>query len=220
MTVVGVDGWRNGWVGVELAGRAFRSAWVAADAHELLEACAAAEVIAIDIPIGLPASGTRACDRAAKQLLGSRRSSLFLAPPRSVMETEPYQTANARCKERFGFGISRQAYGLRTKVLEIDAVHDSRLHEVHPELTFKAMVGEVLPSKKTWVGVEARRRALAAEDIVLPAEPGEAGSVPVDDVLDAAAAAWTAQRIAAGTAGVVSEEVERDERGKRMAIWF
>ena len=220
MVAVGVDGWRNGWVGIELEDGVFRGAWTAADAGELLGAAAGADVIAIDIPIGLPATGTRACDRAAKQLLGRRSSSLFLTPPRSVMEAEPYGAANALCKAQFGFGISRQAYGLRAKVLEIDGVDDPRLHEVHPELAFRAMAGEVLPSKKTWAGVEARREALRLEGIVMPVDLGGAGPVPVDDVLDAAAAAWTARRIANGSAGVVPENVELDERGKRMAIWM
>ena len=162
MLVVGVDGWKDGWVGIELMNGRFHRAWLAADGHGLLAEAADAGVVAIDIPIGLSAAGTRACDRAAKQLLGIRSSSLFLAPPRSVMVTEPYAAANALAKSEFGFGISRQAYGLREKVLEIDALEDSRLREVHPELAFKAMVGEVLPSKRTWTGVEARRRALAA----------------------------------------------------------
>ena len=220
MLVVGVDGWKDGWVGIELVNGRFHRAWLAADGDGLLAEAADAGVVAIDIPIGLSAAGTRACDRAAKQLLGIRSSSLFLAPPRSVMVTEPYAAANALAKSEFGFGISRQAYGLREKVLEIDALEDSRLREVHPELAFKAMVGEVLPSKRTWAGVEARRRALAAHGIVLPAGLAEVGRVPVDDVLDAAAAAWTAHRIVTGEAEVVPEEVEVDEFGRRMAIWF
>jgi predicted RNase H-like nuclease len=65
----------------------------------------------------------------------------------------------------------------------------------------------------------ARRLALAAAGIVVPDELGEAGTVPVDDVLDAAAAAWTADRIGRGEAISVPEAAERDDRGKPMAIW-
>ncbi|HKY64927.1 MAG TPA: DUF429 domain-containing protein, partial [Acidimicrobiales bacterium] len=53
----------------------------------------------------------------------------------------------------------------------------------------------------TWAGAAARRAAMAAEGIVVPDDIGPAGLVAgSDDVLDAAAVAWTARRIAAGTA--------------------
>jgi predicted RNase H-like nuclease len=38
-----------------------------------------------------------------------------------------------------------------------------------------------------------------------PEDLGPAGAVPVDDVLDAAAVAWTAARVAAGTARSLSD---------------
>ncbi len=220
MDVVGVDGWRNGWVGITLTNGRFREAWIAADASGVLEAAGAADVIAIDIPIGLSNTGTRACDRQAKQRLGRQAARVFLTPPRPVLELEPYAVANAACQERFGFGISRQSYALRSKILQVDAVEDGRLHEVHPELAFQAMAGSPLPSKKTWAGVSARRAVLAAAGIVVGEDLGDAGAVPVDDVLDAAAAAWTAHRIGRGDAEKVPDTQELDHLGRPMAIWF
>jgi predicted RNase H-like nuclease len=220
MHVVGVDGWRDGWVGVVLSDGGVEEIWTAADASHLMERAAAASVIGIDIPIGLASSALRTCDTEARRMLGRRGSSVFSVPPRTVMQLEPYADANAQCKAQFGFGISRQSYSLRSKILEVDALDDRRLFEVHPELAFQAMAGETLPSKKSWSGMSGRRQALEAVGIEIGHDIGEAGVVPVDDVLDAAAAAWTARRILRGEAGVVPETPEFDERGKRMAIWF
>jgi predicted RNase H-like nuclease len=38
--------------------------------------------------------------------------------------------------------------------------------------------------------------------------------------LDAAAVAWSAQRIAVGAANCLPDPPERNERGQRLAIWF
>jgi predicted RNase H-like nuclease len=44
--------------------------------------------------------------------------------------------------------------------------------------------------------------------------------VPVDDVLDAAAAAWSAHRIALGIAGRVPEAPELDAEGRAVEILY
>jgi predicted RNase H-like nuclease len=46
---------------------------------------------------------------------------------------------------------------------------------------------------------------------------GAAGDVPVADVLDAAAAAWSARRYAAGEAGSFPPDAPR---GAREVIWY
>lgn len=85
MLVAGVDGCRAGWVAfkVELRTRATSlevidlPAWLRERPPDL--AC-----VAIDIPIGL-LEGPRACDKAARKLLGQPRgSSVFPAPRRSA----------------------------------------------------------------------------------------------------------------------------------------
>jgi predicted RNase H-like nuclease len=75
--------------------------------------------------------------------------------------------------------------------------HDDRVREVHPEVSFWRMNGGRLgASKHTWNGFFERRRLLDREGIVVPERlPEDARAA---DVLDAAAAAWTARRIAAG----------------------
>jgi predicted RNase H-like nuclease len=123
-----------------------------------------------------------------------------------------------------GEGVSRQAYGLREKLFDVDRwVRTARQRgvEVHPELCFTRMAGAPLPyPKTTWAGVERRRELLAAEGIVVAGDLGPAGALAgVDDVLDAAAAAWTARRLAAGRAHPLPDPPEEFGDGLPCAIW-
>jgi predicted RNase H-like nuclease len=56
--------------------------------------------------------------------------------------------------------------------------------------------------------------------LVIPDVLEAVGMVPADDVLDAAAAAWSAQRIARGEAKSLPSPPEEDERGREIAIWY
>ncbi|WP_433894570.1 DUF429 domain-containing protein [Streptomyces sp. CA-111067] len=95
-------------------------------------------------------------------------------------------------------------------------------YEMHPEVSFQAMAGgtPLSQSKKSWRGQAVRRALLAAAGIQLGDELGEADSVPTDDVLDAAAAAWSAHRIAVETAQRLPATAERDAAGRLVAIWY
>jgi predicted RNase H-like nuclease len=220
MRVVGVDGWRRGWVGVWL--EAGRTAAVRAEAT-LAELLAADVVAGIDMPLGLLESGWRQADLAARGLLGPRRSSVFAIPPRAVWAQESYPAANQRCRELTGQGFSAQAWGLRAKLLEANAYRETCAHplyEVHPELAFRAMAGAPLPySKHTPAGRELRRELLAGAGITVPA-PATPVPVPATDVLDAAAVAWSAWRIATGDAVTIPDLPERDRRGREIAIRY
>ena len=54
--------------------------------------------VCIDIPIGLSSDGFRDCDRAARQLLGKRRSSVFPVPPRLALAPLSYEEINLASK--------------------------------------------------------------------------------------------------------------------------
>jgi predicted RNase H-like nuclease len=216
--VVGIDARPRGWVAVRLASGAPEVA-TAGDLAALIGRFPDAPAIAIDMPIGL-SEKPRECDLAARRFVGSRRSSVFITPPADVLFAPTYDEANRRSRERYGTGISRQAYALRANVRVVDelAAADPRLIEVHPEVSFRALLGEVLVhSKSTWNGQAVRRRALADAGIRLPELLDEAGGVPPADVLDAAVAAWSARRFAAGDA----EPLPADSTpGSRPVIWF
>ncbi len=93
--------------------------------------------------------------------------------------------------------------------------------EAHPELSFAALAGAPLAARKsTWAGAELRRTLLAQAGITLAGDLGLAGEqAGVDDVLDAAVAAWTAQRVSQGTARCLPDPPETFSDGLPTAIW-
>jgi len=226
MRVTGVDACRRGWVAVSLDGEPTRLRVEAVRVHQTLAGVldgdqrGEAAVVGVDMPLGLLGSGWREADRAARGLLGPRRSSVFAIPPRAVWEQASYQAASQRCRELTGQGLSIQAWGLRARLLEADRYRGSSphpLYEVHPELAFRAMAGAPLEhSKHTPQGRELRRELLSRAGIALPPTP----RAPVTDTLDAAAVAWSAWRIATGRAVVIPARPQRDELGLQIAIRY
>jgi predicted RNase H-like nuclease len=236
MRVTGLDGCRRGWVAVSLevsgpaCGRARPAGRIRVASVRVHETLAGvldgeserdgASVVGIDMPLGLLESGWREADREARGLLGPRRSSVFAIPPREVWAQPSYQAASQRCRELTGRGFSIQAWGLRAKLLEADRFRGScgqRLFEVHPELAFSAMAGAPLAhSKHTAAGRGLRRDLLSRAGIVIPPVP----RAPATDMLDAAAVAWSAWRIATGQAVVIPGRPQRDGQGREIAIRY
>ncbi|MEU5026081.1 DUF429 domain-containing protein [Streptomyces milbemycinicus] len=223
--VVGVDACPGGWVAVALRGGRFAGADMDAALAALLTRVPAAVVVAVDIPLGLLEVGRRRADELALGRVAPHRSRVFPVPPRPVWEEPDYGAANERCRRLTGLGLPRQSWGLVTKVREANACREGgerRLYEVHPEVSFAAMNGghPVALSKKSWSGQAQRRGLLGEQGIALPDELGPAGRVPPDDVLDAAAAAWSAHRIALGTAVSLPDPPETTRDGLPVAIWY
>jgi predicted RNase H-like nuclease len=224
MRVTGVDACRRGWVAVRLdtarpGGLRVDAVRVHASLAGVLEEDEAS-VVGIDMPLGLLETGWREADRAARGLLGPRRSSVFAIPPRAVWAQASYRAANQRCRELTGQGFSIQAWGLRAKLLEADlyrATCGHPLYEVHPELAFGALAGAPLEhSKHAEAGRELRRELLGRAGLVVPLVP----RAPVTDTLDAAAVAWSAWRIATGHAVVIPGRPQQDDQGREIAIRY
>jgi predicted RNase H-like nuclease len=175
----------------------FDDARLAADAAQLVRAWPDAAAIGVDIPIGLPERPLREADRAARDFVGKRRSSVFATFPAAVLEAPTYEEAKAICVERGWLKPSIQSYGMRHHIFEIGrlAAADERLFEVHPEVSFRELLGRALSPKRTGSGALERRLALADAGVDLPDLP-----YPLDDVLDATVAAWSAMRYTRGKA--------------------
>ena len=222
--VVGVDGCPTGWVGIILEDGLAPSAVWAATIVELAAQTPGVDVMTIDIPIGLPDRGTRQADLDVRTALGRRWQSVFLTPVRRAIEAPTYDEANRIAREINNAGISRQAYSLQKKILEVDrwiSTASCDVYEVHPELSFAHLAPEpVAASKKTWAGAHERQRLLEDAGISLEGDLGIPGlRAGRDDVLDAAAAAWTAQRIAEGTAVHFGEPGSIEGSNHAFAIW-
>ncbi|HEV2993616.1 MAG TPA: DUF429 domain-containing protein [Acidimicrobiia bacterium] len=218
--VAGVDACRAGWVAVVLVDGRFAEAHLAACFAELVDDPAA--IIGVDIPLG-SRGYPRAADVAARARLGSRRSSVFDPPPPEVLEAPDLATANQIARAAYDRGVSAQAWNLRAKMRDV-APHweaaPERIFEVHPEVSF-AQLGHAWMShaKHTWAGARERSELLARTGIDVPDDLGAAGAAGVDDVLDAAAVAWTATRIAAREATTLPDPPEVDAGGRPVAIW-
>jgi predicted RNase H-like nuclease len=175
-------------------------------------------LIGVDMPVGLPSTWERAADRAARALIRPRGSCVFPTPPRPLLAYESYGEANAAAKAQYGVGLTRQTFNLFAKIRDIDAVVDAttqrRVLEVHPECSFCAMTGRVLPPKRSPSGRSLRLAAVTehfgAVELALP-------GARTDDVLDAYAVLWTVLRHQRGESVVLGGD-EVDERGLVMRI--
>jgi len=205
--LVGIDGYPRGWVAVTRAATTF--SWTTAVLADIGTLLPASAIVAIDMPIGLLSEGERDCDVLARTELPGATARVFMTPPRRVLElglTAPNDEVQRLSVELMGKGVSRQALGLATRVLALDAFLDGArgrtVVEAHPEISFARMgSGRPLASKKTAAGVGQRigvlRTWLPHVDAVLAEAPAD---VPVDDALDALACLWTAERWRSGTA--------------------
>ena len=73
--------------------------------------------------------------------------------------------------------------------------------------------------KSAWAGVVLRRRILEGHGIDIPEDLGPAGIAGVDDVLDAAIAAWSTMWVANGKARSLPDTPLLGSDGHASAIW-
>ena len=209
MRVAGVDGTKGGWVAIVLENGQFSADHVLRPIETRFEELEDVEVIAIDVPIGF---GPRRADAAARAFLSGATSTVFTTPPRSVLES-PFGP---------GLGVWAQAHALGPRILHVTspAQADPRFREVHPEVSFRAMNdGLPLRRRKKSAGGALERIELLRRGGIQLDQLGSAGDVPLDDVVDAAAAAWSAQRIASGSGRTLPHPPELiDDYG--VAIWY
>jgi predicted RNase H-like nuclease len=187
----GADGCPGGWVVATIDGACVVRRFWDLSTDEF-------DVVGVDMPVGLPDTWFRAADVDARSFLGRRAPSVFPTPPRPLLACDSYVAANALSKELFGKGLPAQSYQLFAKLREVDAVARTgrpRIVEIHPECSLRELTGMVLSPKRTREGQQQRTEALArifgAIDLRLR------GARP-DDVLDAYAVLWSAQRYVAG----------------------
>jgi predicted RNase H-like nuclease len=229
--VAGVDGCSGGWLALQRHSETGDvTASVAFSAADLLGRAAKCGVVAIDIPIGTPDRGARSCDLEARRLLGSpRASSVFPCPVRPTVDARTYDEAACRSIAADGRSISRQAFAILDRIRDVD--HEvrtqpewkGRLREIHPELSFYFW-NEQRPmsyAKRTANG-SAERRALVdahfGPAFALVRSKLPRGVAADDDILDAFAAVWSAERILAGRAVRIPAGIEVDAQGIPMEM--
>jgi predicted RNase H-like nuclease len=224
--VAGADGCRAGWLSFKVEASSLTTSVEVVDHPTLLRsrpgdlAC-----LGIDIPIGL-LEGPRACDKAARKLLERRRGSVFPAPCRAAVQAATYDEASAVNRQKTTRGLSRQAWGIAPKIRQVDEAMTPDCQqwafEVHPEVCFWALNQRrpMAHNKKTMEGTADRvvllRRVFPQVETHLANRPRGVGA---DDLLDAAAAAWTGLRWHRNEAERVCAP-ELDERGLATTIYY
>jgi predicted RNase H-like nuclease len=224
VVAVGADACKTGWIAVVVDDTGVLAAHYLPGITSLPAIVPNASVVAIDIPIGLPESGRREADVAARSFLGPRRNSVFFTPPRAAVEAATHAEATAASLRLTGFGLSRQSFALAPKVREVDTwIRHAPwpVYEVHPEVSFAILLGAPASApKKSWAGMSERRRGLARAGLTLDHIHGDAAiRAAVDDMLDAAVAAWSALRIARGQALTIPDPPPAGPEGRPIAIW-
>ncbi len=209
MRVFGVDGTKGGWVAIALEDGRFAGDYILRPVETRFAELADARAIAIDVPIGY---GPREADVAARKFLTGAASRVFAIPELALLKA-PFGP---------GLGVSAQAHALGPRIIHVTALAagDPRFHEVHPEVSFLTMNGgEPLRYRKKSAGGALERIELLRRHGIELVPLDAAASALLDDVLDAAAAAWSAHRIATGTARTLPDPPQVLD-GRPVAIWY
>lgn len=222
--LAGVDGIRNGWIAAILREDGSTEVQTFPTFRSLKEDMTLVSIV-IDIPIGLPDYGARACDQEARRCLGQpRRSSVFPAPIRSMLTAHDWKDACRIRWEREGKKCSMQVADILPKIREVDGAMtgdlQNRIREGHPEVSFFMMNRErpVTFKKKTTQG-KSERLAL-----LVPFFPDIKRNLQVKprflwvDILDAYACLWTAKRITTNQSRSFPLDRIQDRVGLTMEI--
>jgi len=233
---VGIDGCKAGWFTVALFQSGSWNFSVFSNIDQLWNTLYKAQLLLIDIPIGLGEGGVegRVCDTVARRLLGSpRASSIFTPPVRPALEFNDRKTASEKNYFLTGRRIGVQSWAIAPKIREVDEFLRSKpdarkkIREIHPEVLFWALneCKAMSHKKSRRAGFEERFRVLRKHFPRSDALVEEAlhifphSKVTRDDILDALAAAVTAL-FGNGHLESIPEEPEVDPFGLPMEMVY
>ena len=220
----GVDGCNAGWVLVVALPGGSTRVEVITVGFERIAKRRDLGLVVVDIPIGLPDKGPRQADKAARRLLGKRGCCVFPAPVRPLLHCVGWEEISAKRRDVEGKGATKQMAAIIPKIREADSIVDHRLQakirEGHPEVSFAAMNdGIAIQSKKKKLAGRNERLALLRgyfSDVDARVEEYPAYK---EDIIDAYAMLWTAQRLKRRSAKrLPADVIEIDPRKLHMEI--
>lgn len=237
-TIAGVDGCRAGWIAIIQTAGSDPRVEIRRRFADLVSDLGAGAVIAVDMPIGLPdkiSGAGRGPEQMVRPFLGARQSSVFSIPARAAVEAQSYAEACAKALETSDppRKVSKQAYFLFAKILEIDALLRAdtalcaRVIECHPEFSFCRLNGGVpmqTPKKIKGAvnpaGIAERVMLLERHglDRSLFAEAPPRGAA-MDDLVDAAVNLVMARCHTEGRTTPFPDPPLQDRHGLRVAIY-
>jgi predicted RNase H-like nuclease len=125
--------------------------------------------------------------------------------------------------------MSVQTFAILPKIREVDDLLQTRpdlpniVREVHPEVCFRELAGgHPMKHHKSKPGGSEERLQLLRQcfpDLDTIVISGRKIGLPLEDILDATVACWSALRIVAGKERSLVEPVPRDTTGLPMTIW-
>jgi predicted RNase H-like nuclease len=260
---VGVDATPDGWVAVRYHDAEYHDVYRYTDPEpddtrvdttveesafeECWRAHADADVVLVDVPIGLPTDDpAREPERRARDVLGQRAPSVFNTPIRAILDVDDYDDANRIQQDPTGKGLMQQTFHITPRIREVDAVlaadhgpaadaTQAVVREAHPELCFWALTDgdtpmeyskTAQPAAAHWERVDALatvhdgnafQDALAAAGRELRAWTDP--KLGNDDLLDAFALAVTASPLTAPRQ-TLPETPSEDDMGLRMELVY
>jgi predicted RNase H-like nuclease len=217
---LGLDGFRWGWVAAWIGDNGIQRFDYSPTLERLLSYPHTSAMI--DMPIGLPDLGHRACDREAQEILGP---SVFTGVRRNFWTFETQDHANKYYRSKNQPCISAQLWSIRHKVRELDQLmspeRQRTLRETHPELVFRKLNNGVpLPTKHSESGriqriAILRKRGFKELDRWMSHRWGT--GIGRDDIIDACACAIAARD---KTERIPSGEPQVDRKNIKMEMWF
>lgn len=229
--LAGADGCNTGWFLAIFDTVSQQVSYARASSiEEIFETFSELQILAIDVPIGLPDRGPRACDMAARALLGRPRgSSVFPAPIRAMLSATSHPHACALGREINGRGLSVQCWHILHKIREVDSYlrtqpfARARVWEIHPEVSFSVLSGRpMMHPKRTRSGRQERLGLLVpifGDELEEAVKACRSLGAKADDAVDAFVALWSAKRIYSGESIVLPRGERRtDSEGLPMEI--
>lgn len=229
--IVGVDGCRGGWMAfiIDKSGHTVK---VYNSIESLCKENYDAQLIIVDMPIGLPESIDEVRpDSEARQLLKGKASSIFSCPCRQAIYENSYELANTTNKKVLDKGLSKQSFAIAPKIKEIDEFlrtnesFRNKLVEGHPEVCFAKLYGKpVLEKKSTQEGVQKRLRILSEYheglDETIVQNTYKKSVAQTDDIIDAMCMAVVAKLGQHENLYTIPINPQRDRKGLAMQMVY
>lgn len=198
---------------------------IAATFRDIVDAIPTYAVVAVTLPIGLPAKPSRrgrAADVAAREILGfPHAGAIGSTPTRKSLDAKDYEVARKANGGQLDIVTWQQFAKIREVDAEMQPYLQRRIFEVRPELSFFQLAEDKVlkHSKDTAAGQKERKALLSkrmpgSERIIQASLKGVRGG----QLVDAAVALWTARRIFARAVSRVPADPEWDDNGLRMEI--
>ncbi|MHA1147114.1 MAG: DUF429 domain-containing protein [Promethearchaeota archaeon] len=233
---LGIDGCQTGWVCVELSDKREIKVSIIKSIEAIWKRYSKADIILIDMPIGLVDSGDqpRKTDKAAREFLTRKRSSsVFPIACRSAVYAKNYEEANKINREKTTKGLSKQSWNITPKIRELDIFlrENNKAQKVfiesHPEICLAALNGgEPMNYYKKkeegyWERINVLKRYFSQIEEFIRSEQAilEKNEADRDDIVDACALAIAAS-FGQEKLKFIPEDFDYDSEGLPMRMAY